>query len=64
MVAFKKNKMAAPDREYSPFYHTFFSVMIEDRPSILFVSCTMTYKEYNDSEIIMKIDFQIIIFYI
>ena len=36
--------------------------MAVDRPSIRFVSCTMTYLECNDSEIILKNDFQIIIY--
>ena len=44
------------DRDYSPFYNSVFSVMAEDRPSILFVSCTVTSIECN-------VDFQIIIKY-
>ena len=48
------------DREYSPFYNSFFSVMSVDRPSILFVSCTMISIECNNSEIILKSDFQIL----
>ena len=40
MVAILKNKKVSTDREYSPFYNTFFLVMAVDRPSILFVSCT------------------------
>ena len=39
MVAILKNKMASTDREYSPFYNSFFLVMDVDRPSIIFVSC-------------------------
>ena len=39
--------MASTDRDYSPFYNSVFSVMAEDRPSILFVSCTVTSIECN-----------------
>ena len=38
MVAILNNKMASTDRDYSPFNNSVFSVMAEDRPSILFVS--------------------------
>ena len=47
MVAILNNKMASTDRDYSPFYNSVFSVMAEDRPSILFVSCTVTSLECN-----------------
>ena len=47
MVAILNNKMASTDRDYSPFYNSVFSVMAEDRPSILFVSCTVTSIECN-----------------
>ena len=47
MVAIMNNKMASTDRDYSPFYNSVFSVMAEDRPSILFVSCTVTSIECN-----------------
>ena len=40
-------KMASTDRDYSQFYNSVFSVMAEDRPSILFVSCTVTSIECN-----------------
>ena len=42
MVAILNNKLASTDRDYSPFYNSVFSVMAEERPSIIFVSCTMT----------------------
>ena len=42
MVAILNYKMASTDRDYSPFYNSVFSVMTEDRPSILFISCTVT----------------------
>ena len=51
-------KMASTDREYSLLY-IYFLAMAVDRPSIIFVSCTMTSIECNDSEIILKINFQI-----
>ena len=35
MVAILNNKMASTDRDCSPFYNSVFSVMAEDRPSIL-----------------------------
>ena len=54
-------QMASADREYSPFYNSFFLAIAVYRPSILFVSCTMTSIECNNSEIIFLIDFQIII---
>ena len=41
--------LASTDSNYSPFYNSVFSVMAEDRPSILFVSCTMTSIECNVS---------------
>ena len=47
MVAILNNKMASTDIDYSPFYNSVFSVMAEDRPSILFVSCTVTSIECN-----------------
>ena len=47
MVAILNNKMASTDRDYSPFYNSVFSVMAEDRSSILFVSCTITSIECN-----------------
>ena len=37
--------MASTDRDYSPFYNSVFSVMTEDRPSILLVSYTVTSME-------------------
>ena len=55
MVAILKNKMESIDREYSPFYHSFFLVMAVDRPSILVVSCALISIECNNSEIILKI---------
>ena len=61
MVAILNNKMASTDRDYSPFYNSVFSVMAEDRSSIIFVSCTITSIECKCHEIILKIDFQIII---
>ena len=39
MVAILNNKMAYTDRDYSSFYNSFFSLIAEDRPSILFVYC-------------------------
>ena len=47
MVATLNNKMASTDRDYSPFYNSVFSVMAEDRPPIIFVSCTVTSIECN-----------------
>ena len=47
MVAILNNKMASTDRDYSPFYNSVFSVMAEDRSSILFVSCKITSIECN-----------------
>ena len=41
--------MASTDRDCSPFYNSVFSVMAEDRPSILFVSCTVTSIESRDN---------------
>ena len=61
MAAILQNKMASIDREYSPFYNSFFLVVAVDRPSILIVYCSMTSVECNNSEIILKINFQIII---
>ena len=61
MAAILQNNMASIDREYSPFYNSFFLVVAVDRPSILIVYCSMTSVECNNSEIILKIDFQIII---
>ena len=53
--------MSSTDGEYSPFYNPFFLVMVVDRPSILFVSYTMTSIECNNIDILLEIDFQIII---
>ena len=55
-MAIFKSKMAYTNRDCSQF----FLLMAVDRPSINFVSCTMTSIECNNSEIILKIDFQII----
>ena len=41
--------------------HSFFLLMAVDRPSIICVSCTMTSIECNNSNILLKIYFQIII---
>ena len=41
MVAILNIKMASTDRDYSPFYNSVFSLMAEDRPSIIFVSCNL-----------------------
>ena len=43
MVAILTNNMAFTDKEYSPFYIYIFSVMAEDIPSIISVSCTVTF---------------------
>ena len=63
MVAILKNKMASTDREYSPFYTSFFLVMAVDTPSILFASSTIFSIECNNSEIILKIDFHKLLSY-
>ena len=52
--------MAATYRDYSPFYNSVFSVMAEDGPSILFVSCTVTSIECN---VLIILNFQIIYIY-
>ena len=57
MVAILKNKMVSTDRDYSPCYNSFLLVMTVDRPSIIFIFCTLTSIECNNSEIILKIDF-------
>ena len=49
MVAIFNNKMASIYRDYSPFYNSVFSVIAEDRLSILFVSCIVTSIECNVS---------------
>ena len=51
--------MASTDREYIPFYNSFVLLKAVDIPSNSFVSCSMTSMECNNSEIILKIEFQI-----